>query len=369
MVLILAVASFLFAPRTGRRSRGVAWALWPLGGELAVTVARLLYYGEPLANTYYAKHVPLSKAIPDGESYLHRVLFLNKTSFHLSHGLSVGLSILALISFVLLVVGLVALAVGRDSRILIPVAVLAQCGFTLISGGDWMTGGRFLAPVAPLLALTAAVGVVTVVGVVSRFSGQRRSAGNVLQGALVALMGVAAIIPVLSVRDPVWSSHGRFDTADLFAASDGGGFYTAVWLAGDRALGCARPNSVVAYSEVGYAGFTHLDLQFIDTRGLTDRAIARNAPAQDRNYYGVADLDWYSTTSAVGSEFLAQHVDLILTFDSGPAHGVLGGRYIDVGSKVVPPSGITLRMYRRVGVACSPPGFHAPSTGAEGAPT
>ncbi len=363
MVLILAVGAFLFAPGPGRRRRSVTWVLWPLGGEVAVTVARLLYYGEPLANTYYAKHVPLSRAIPDGESYLRSVLFLNKTGFHLSHDLSFGLSILALISFVLLVVGLVALTVGRDSRVLIPLAVLAQCGFTLISGGDWMTGGRFLAPVAPLLAVTAAAGVVTVVGIASRLPGQRGRAVNVLEGVLVAMMGAAAIIPVLSVRDPVWSSHGRFDTADLFAASDGGGFYPAVWLAGDRALACARPNSVIAYSEVGYAGFTHLDLRFIDTRGLTDRAIARNSPTQVRNYFGVADPDWYSTTSTVGSEILAQHVDLILTFDSGPERGILGGRFIEVGSKVVPPSGVTLHLYRRVGIACSPPGFQAPSVG------
>ena len=361
MVLILAAASFLFV--SGRRWRGVAWALWPLGGEVAVTVARLLYYGEPLANTYYAKHFPLSRAIPDGESYLRGVLFLNRTAFHLSHYLSLGLSILALISFALLVAGLFALTIGGDRRVLIPVAVLAQCGFTLISGGDWMTGGRFLAPVAPLLAITAAAGVVAAVESFSRFFGQRRYAVKILQGALVGMMGAAAIIPVLSVRDPVWNSHGKFDTADLFAASNGGGFFTKVWLVGDRALSCARPNSVVAYSEMGYAGFTHLDVRFIDTRGLTDRAIARKFPAQDRNYFGVDDPNWNSTTSTVGSEILAQHVDLILTFDSGPERDILGGRFIEAGSKLVPPSGLTLHLYRRRGIACNPPGFQAPPVG------
>ncbi len=318
MVLILGVASFLISPAGGRR-RGITWVLWPLCGEVAVTVARLLYYHEPLANTYYAKHVPLSRAIFSGEKYLRNVLFLNKTGFHLSHYLSLGLSTLAVFSFVLLVIGLLALTMKRDRRILIPVAVLAQCGFTIVTGGDWMTGGRFLAPVSPLFAVSTALGIVSVVGIVSRFWGERRYTVLVLQGTLVAIVGAAALFPVLSLRDPVWKSHGKFDTADLFAASDGGGFSIGVWLAGNQVLGCARPNSVIADSEFGYSGFTHLDLQFVDTRGLTDRAIARNSPSLDHHYYGVDDPNWYSTTSAVGSEILRQHSDLIVTLDPGPA--------------------------------------------------
>jgi hypothetical protein len=64
-------------------------------------------------------------------------------------------------------------------------------------------------------------------------------------------------------------------------------------------------------------------------------------------------------TSVVGSEILAQHADLVLTFDTTiPERNVLGGRYVEVGSKVIQPK--ILVLYRRVGYTCRAPGFTPP---------
>jgi len=64
------------------------------------------------------------------------------------------------------------------------------------------------------------------------------------------------------------------------------------WLLCSRYIQNALPPGVVvAYSEMGYAGYNNLDKSFIDVRGLTDPEIAR-LPTSTKGTWGVDDEQW-----------------------------------------------------------------------------
>jgi len=354
MVLVLAAVSLGVWTSYPRAIQRVAWALPAVGVTLLATVIRILYYKEPLANTYYAKHVPLSSALHTGTLYLNDLLLLNRDEVNAGAAARALLTLLGLALTGVFLVGLVAIIRRRTVLVIVAAAVLAQVVFILLVGGDWMWGGRFLAPVAPLIAVVDAFGVVAIVRRATRAA---RPPSKWIRILVIGIVSAATVIPIIALRDPVWDSHGHFDTASLFAASDGGGFPISVWLAGDRALSCARPGEVVTYSEVGYAGFTHLDVQFLDIRGLTDRTIARHTPPANRKYYGVVlDPSWQTSASRIGAEILRQHATSVLTFDLFRHRAtVLGGAFTYVGSRVV--AGQTLYLYIRAGTTCHAAGF------------
>ena len=361
IVAVLALTALLTKGSSSSAWRSIAWAVGGLGAAIAATLVRLVYYGEFLPNTYYAKHAALWLSMQRGWRYLlSSVALLESSTFTPQGRLSIEIKILAGVFGAVLLVGIAVTVVRRPRVLFATVAVIAQICVILAAGGDWMSGGRFVAPIAPLLAIIQTVGVIAIVNLVATHSSGATGAPVFVRGVLAAFLGLAGLAGALSVKNPIWDSHWKFDTASLFAASHGAGVPTVVWMDGAAVLGCAQPNDVIAYSEVGYAGFVHQDLRFVDTRGLTDRAIARNASSSDKSNVGVTDFSWRSPRSPVGAEILKERADFILTFDQNVSIGkVLAGTYREVGYKQIPPRQFPFFLYQRAGRHCPAPGFIA----------
>jgi len=140
----------------------------------------------------------------------------------------------------------------------------------------------------------------------------------------------------------------RGQLAVLSAGRDG-----RLWLDGEQMLSCAAPGDLVAYSEVGYAGFERRDLRFLDTRGLVSPVIARRAPGWMKHVDGVVDVDWQSPSSVVGRAILAARPVVVVYIDGGPTSpaAVLDGAYLLVAR--TPLHGTALALYRRADYPCS----------------
>ena len=124
---------------------------------------------------------------------------------------------------------------------------LAQIAFVLHFGGDWMPGWRFLVPVLPLLAVLQVYGL-------RRLRGPGLAGRAAAPALAVALWAVCAVV---SPHNP-WS-NARFSTAsaDLLPADNALG---RKWVAADHYIQTALPpGGVIAYSEMGYAGYRNLD--------------------------------------------------------------------------------------------------------------
>lgn len=304
VALVLALISLVVEPRGSALWRRVAWMGGAIAAELVILVARLAYYGQLLPNTYYAKSGDVSTNFHNGINYLRLLL----------PGVPTASSLLVL---AFAVGGAVSLLMAPNRRPWYVIgAVVAQILFILESGGDWMYGDRFFAPAVPMAAILVTKGVVELVKFSKRRWGTEVKLVHLTLCAMVAIvLGLVVVMPFVELRDPVWTSHGRFDDAALVSS---GGYETLsskIWPSGPNLLRCVPSGSLVAYSEIGYAGFERLDLRLLDTRGLTDEVIAHSAPSTIRTSVGVVDPDWFSPHSTVGSRILALKPSVIISFD------------------------------------------------------
>lgn len=150
---------------------------------------------------------------------------------------------------------------GRGWRALAPVLSLAVAGTLLPAalGADWMAGFRFLAHYLPVLAAVAGIGLAALGAALPRPSRLVAAAA-----ALAALAGCW-----------VWQDGMR---RDIWAATrlratgyETGHRALAAWL-----LAQARAGQTVALMDIGLVGYTCFDLRILDISGLTDRAIAKS---------------------------------------------------------------------------------------------
>jgi hypothetical protein len=331
--------------------RRVSWAdlRWVTGGLVGTAVvegARLAYYGSPVPNTYIAKRVSASTAAKNGAHYLVQAMLPD--AGRRAGPMSMLSDVLVIVPFVALAVGAMAVLRGATPRSMkyAVAAVAAQTAFVMWAGGDWIHGARFLAPVVPALVVIEVVGVAALV---EELATDRSNAGAFRRAAVTTMVGLAAL-PLATHNAPAWSSRGRMDTISLIAAG-GYGAMTDVWVAGDHLLACAPPGSLVAYSEIGLSGFTHLNLRFLDQRGLVDPEIAKATPTSMRLEWGVQDDEWTSPTSAVGRAIIDRQPALILTLDGLPWSSAFGDRYRDIWHHRFGTGWMTL--YRRSDVPCT----------------
>ena len=347
LITALALCSVAVEKAVPLRAR-VAW-LAPAAAVVAASeVARVWYYGQWLPNTFYAKQVPVATGFVKGASYL-------LTSAAPGRGAVSALVVILTLAGLLtsLVVGIRVIVGARGPMLYAVAAVGAQVAFILRAGGDWMIGGRFLAPVAPELVLMQIVGVAAIAADLQTrdripLASTRAFAGLVIVGALA---------PALIMHGAVWSTAGRTTDKALLAA--GGYPQTPIWLEGADLLDCAAPGASVAYSEMGWAPWTHANLKFLDLRGLTDPKIASQTPASDHTPDGVVDPNWASPSSVSGKAILAANVQFILVLGTPdavrpgghPPTTVLGGRYTPARSAVSGTSELVL--YRRTDTPCA----------------
>ena len=204
-----------------------ALSLLPFAGLL---ILRFAVYGSLVANTFFAKPSTLFSHPSGALGYL------------MDSG-----------SIMWLVLVMLA-ALALKSAAIVALAVAAQLGFALYSGGDWMPHGRFLLPALPLLAMAAAMSLKTAAV---------RERSQVVAG----VVAVAALIQSWSTVS-FWGELDDDRTYDHALRSDNN-VVMAQWmrdnLPGDKSVLC---------DEIGAIGY-YTSARVIDMWGLIDRDVAR----------------------------------------------------------------------------------------------
>ncbi len=318
--------------------------LVPVGlGEMA----RWGYYGQLLPNTYFAKAQPLREGISQGAAYLLKATSPGPPASHL---LAPLFSLLSQINrqnvsgsgsvlqrnlrsdafFLVMPLLFWALALAgfwRTRRRLAGTVALAAVAavvvFVLRSGGDWMYGWRFMAPVLPVIAVAQCHGLRAFVRRLARRRPtlRRAFAANALGvwgGAVAALWLVSCC---KSAHFP-WSEI-NFSTrgAQMLQVSEG---YGPLWVKGADYIRRLPRGATIAYSEMGYAGYANLDKKMIDVRGLTDREIS-HLPARYKYTTGVSDGEWFRPGDPLYRILQRRKPEVILSLAPVPPDTVLSG--------------------------------------------
>jgi len=318
--------------------RRISWVSGVVVAVVCIAGMGILYFNDVLPNTYYAKDVALGQAFSNGVQYL--LDSLQPLTGILANGLVVDLQL------VLVCVGIYAVVRVFPRFGYLVAIMVAQVLFILKSGGDWMTGGRFMAAAVIPMVLTEVLGLVSVVAYLHRHARPIyvRAVCVVTAAGLVACSISAPLFP-----DPVWHLTGTDDRSLL---ATGGYSYSHLWATLPTYLGCLRSGQLVATSEVGNFGFSRQDLQILDIRGLTDRSIAKESPASVKHPWGVSGASLFEPTSPAGRVLLRMHPAVIATFDAPNEKSLLGGAYKRVpspknlGTLVFVPSSTTHECWR-----------------------
>jgi len=324
----------------------LGWLLVFLVPAVLLEAARWGYYGQLLPNTYFAKSQPLMQSLSGGIDYPLRAMsptptVLSEFFRHLS--LLNGNNLLAFRSLSqknirsdlfnlilpLLFWGLAVLGLVKMRRRILGVVSLAVVAavlvFVLKAGGDWMYGWRFMAPALPLLAVSQCYGIRALARWRVRRLPLSRArafpARNTVRfgGAVVAALWLVSCAKTnhYSWKSAGFSTHG----SRLLQASEG---YGPLWVKGGDYIRRLPRGTTVAYSELGYAGYSNLDKPMLDIRGLTDREIA-HLPARYKYSTGVADPQWYRPGDPLGRILQRRRPGVIISFDDVPRGAALSG--------------------------------------------
>jgi hypothetical protein len=313
----------IFIDRNIAMNRRLSWLIGAVVAALGTAMVELLYFRSLLPNTYYAKDLPLDRSLAFGSRYLFRIL--EPFSFGREF------KIVLLVNVILVVAGIYAIVRHHQRCVYLVALFVGQAIFVLKAGGDYMPEERFLAVCEVPFVVTEILGVIMIVAFCRRYvrQGGVRTASIVLCIVLIA----ASTLPFRNTNAPAWRIHGLSDRAILIANPEP--TIASLWIALPPILKCIHRGELVATSEIGFLGYSRLDLRILDLRGLTNRAVAMNSPAVMKETWGVRDLSWYLPTSPVGRVILEQKPRVIIEFDTVPMPVVLGGRYHLVKTKMV----------------------------------
>lgn len=317
------------------------WLLLFLVPVGLLEIGRWSFYGQLVPNTYFAKAQPLMQSLSGGAAYPLRAMSPTPTAIpefihHLSL-LNAG-NLLAFGSLVqknvrsdffnllmpLLFWGLAVWGLWRTRRRILGSMSLAVTAavlvFVLKAGGDWMYGWRFMVPILPLLAVSQAQAVRALsrrlARQVRRLPARRIAA---FCGTLIVSLWLVSCVKTnhYSWKSAQFSTQGR----RLLQASEG---YGPLWVTGANYIKQLPPGTAVAYSEMGYAGYSNLDKSLLDIRGLTDRQIA-HLPAKYKYSTGIADKDWYQPGDPLFAILEQRKPAVIISFDDVPPRAALSG--------------------------------------------
>ena len=203
----------------------------------------IVYDGELLPNTYYAKQGGFRKVLP--WQYIHNGL--------LAPVLGIGGLAAALAGFII--------SFRKIPHCLPCIAAVAIMGGLLpfIAGTDWMVGYRLMMPYLPAAAVLVAGGWVLLA---SRFK----------QFNLLLAAGILCSLLILA-----WFMQNK-DRENMYQETllRAKGYKTghaavAEWLRSE-----AKQGNTVALMDIGIIGYTCPELNILDTTGLTDRYIAKS---------------------------------------------------------------------------------------------
>jgi hypothetical protein len=216
---------------------------------LPFLIARRLYFGDWLPNTYYAKMgAGLIENLEEGSRYTLRFF----TSLAPGFGSEAALAALA---GAIVLASVLAFALPRPN--LRPAAlVICGVGFaTLLEGGDWMVLHRFWVPALPPFMLLLA------------------AAGGAAVAEAPRLRGIAIAVVALLVTSGVIAGVRSRDGANGLAVNAAGyrfAHHEVARFMKER----AGPGDAAALMDIGIIGYES-GLRIRDISGLTDRAIAR----------------------------------------------------------------------------------------------
>jgi arabinofuranosyltransferase len=238
----------------GRANR-VQWGV-VVGVIALLTIHRLLYFGQFLPNTFFAKVTGEGRGLVEG--VLYTVDFLREAG----GGLLAGLFL----------VGLLSNPRNRRTFGLVAGVLALQVAVVLAAGGDWFHFYRFYTPVYPLLIAGAAAGVGLLHEMITGHMlplGRRGRSAVVLAFALVLLVGYLNIYKTERAVFRMVMPHVNAGTylTDAYA-------HTGDWLAENTPA-----DSKVAVSDIGLVGW-HSQRHIVDMFGLTDSHIARSEGRQ-----------------------------------------------------------------------------------------
>jgi len=257
---------------------------------LAFEIFRLTYYHDFVPNTYWAKTIPLSAALPMAIKYLRIQACPG--------GPQLGI-VLALFG----VWALYRRSYAQEGRTVL-IALAAHVVFILRVGGDWMVDGRFCNVVG------ATFGVLWL-GAILQMCAYRNSLtitstnGKPINGAtrllmdavpvlialtlvIIAHVNIARAVEVeINVHDMAYVLHARPSLSRWRIANPNGLLTVGDWLKAN-----AKRGQTALLSEIGLVPLTNPDIKVIDCFGLTDRTIA-HMPGYKRATGGVFCLrDW-----------------------------------------------------------------------------
>lgn len=234
----------LFAGGTWRRRLALALALaLPAVAMAALHVGwRLVYYGEVMPMTFYAKvGIGEAQRLINGRSYLLHA--------------SLAYPVPALAG----ILGLVTVALHRRIRAETGVTLLMlalPAAYIVWSGGDHMPYARLLVPLFPVAALLLALSV--------------QSIGARLSGGMTG--GMATLGVLLLTLASVTTPGARPDEAALEGL-----------LAGTHVRDTKPAGLLIASPTAGGLPYVAFGQRFIDTLGLNDPVIARRTPVPIRS--------------------------------------------------------------------------------------
>ena len=306
-----------------------------------VEIARWGYYGQIVPNTYFAKGAPPGISLEIGAGYLLKANAPGEVALKLFHPFVVNAARLNThnifafqsllqknlrsdIFYLLMPVLFWGLALtGFFARLahktrprltaLICLAVLAAVVvFVLRAGGDWMYGWRFVAPALPVIAIMQCFGV--------RALSRRLTRRKVLSVQMTRSLCGAAVAAIWlisagkTMHYPWSAAHFSTHGSRMLQVSEG---YGPLWVKGERFIKRLPYGSTLAYSELGYSGYSNLDKKMIDVRGLTDSQIA-HLPMRYKNISGVVDPQWYLPGHPICQILEQRKPGTILSFNDDP---------------------------------------------------
>ncbi|MEM7199813.1 MAG: hypothetical protein AAF628_06075 [Planctomycetota bacterium] len=224
--------------------RRIGWTVAPACAAAAALLAfRLLYFGDPLPNPYYAKAqgtTTLRLFNPFGSGWRYLLDWASASG--------------TLVLVPLLLLGATARQLPLAMRAVAALG-LGQLAFVILVGGDWMDESRFVAPVLPLAAIATAYA-----------HAELQMRVGVARAGLVALVASAALALCTTV------SLVRFvaaPTTPLATVSAIGHEFATL----AQRLGVERP-TVATHDAGGTTWAARLEL--VDLGGLCNRALAQH---------------------------------------------------------------------------------------------
>ena len=199
------------------------------------------------------------------------------------------------------------------------VFIASTCTFTILSGGDWMMGWRFMAPVLPLLITVQAIGIDRTIRLCSKLR------ERLFIDSTRAFWLLAACVVLISLGANYRTNHNSWRSVG-YSTQDAAlvihGCLGPTWIAAANFFKTQMSaSSQIAYSEMGYGPYVNMDKTFIDINGLTNRQVA-HMPNKFKTYVGVADRNWMRPTSPLYHILMQRKPDFIMCDSTGepPSH-------------------------------------------------